>query len=92
MVEVELRRRARVMRGVARWVRMEAWASEERLTLTIGGDGGSEKAEEMMRVEMEGPLNAPVTLRAEMARRYAVEYSIAGSISGDGRLMGLTIL
>ena len=60
----------------------------KRQDVTLSGDRGTEIAERLLRLRIEGALNSPVRVRLAMPRRQWLESSVTLEASADLAISG----
>lgn len=81
-LDIALRIRMRVS-AAPQWLRLNIFASSVAGTATLSGDRGTEVAETLLRLELSGAVNAPLTLRLASPCRRWLETDFSLSASPD---------
>lgn len=90
MLEAGLRSRFRVDIP-PRWLTLNLFASSLTGSFTLGGDRGTEIAEPLLRLHLDGAVNAPVTVRLAAPRRDQLEANLTVDASPDLTIHGTGI-
>ena len=72
-----------------RWLAIDLLASSVKGSVTIGGDNGSHVAETLLRVDLDGALNAPIRLPAVAPGRRFLECALRLNSAPDAEWRGL---
>lgn len=90
MLEAGLRSRFQVA-APPRWLTLNLFASSLTGNFTLSGDRGTEIAEPLLRLRLDGAVNAPVTVRLAAPRRDLLETDLTVNASPDLTIHGTGI-